>query len=101
MNGKTIMPQITYPIVEAGNTTPVGRVTASGFVGDGQAYATGRVLAGTDDHGFEQEWAEKGILVDGRKAEAIYLFEAGDCDGEELDSYPWSKRLARFRLIAE
>jgi hypothetical protein len=60
----------------------------------GQPQPTARVLDGSDDHGFAEEWQEPAVMPDGRKCYRIYLFnedEIKDDDGEllEADEYPF------------
>lgn len=57
-----------------------------------EAFPTGRLLDGSRDHGFAQEWAERGTVdVNGEilKAQRIYLFHADDIDGRDPEDYPW------------
>jgi hypothetical protein len=71
----------------------------------GNAQPTSRVLEGSSDHGYAQEWAEPAVLTDGRKCERIYLFTADeivDDAGEPLEAedYPWDDdHVRRIRLL--
>jgi len=60
----------------------------------GNAEPTGRLLDGSEDHGYAEEWAESAILPDGRTCQRMYLFAANEIigdDGEPLEAedYPW------------
>jgi|CXWL01.1.fsa_nt_gi hypothetical protein len=56
----------------------------------GSTYPTGRVLDGSSDHGYAQEWAEPGVLPDGRRCRRMFLFSEEDIEGiEEEENYPW------------
>lgn len=75
---------------------PALAVVASGT----QAYPTGRLLDGSGDHGYDEEWFEKATLPDGRACYRAYLFDESDItddDGEPLDAenYPWDSEHVR------
>lgn len=69
----------------------------------GNAEPTGRVLDGSEDHGYAEEWAEPAVLPDGRECSRMYLFAADEIvsdDGEPLEAedYPWDDaHVARIR----
>lgn len=67
----------------------------------GEAYPTDRVLDGSRDHGYSQEWAEPCRLPGGRTGTRIYLFTEADVEaaGEHADMLPWDdEHVARIRL---
>lgn len=69
-------------------------IDPSTVVAIGNAEPTSRVLDGSEDHGFAEEWAEPAVLPDGEKVYRMYLFTADEIvndDGEPLDAedYPW------------
>lgn len=70
----------------------------------GNAESTSRVLDGSADHGYAQEWLEPATLEDGRKGSIVYLFRDEDLldpEGEEIveaENYPWDRCMAHFRL---
>jgi len=54
----------------------------------GNAEPTSRVLDGSSDHGYAQEWTEDCNLPDGRKGQVVYLFSDEDLldkDGEPIE----------------
>jgi hypothetical protein len=67
----------------------------------GNAEPTSRVLDGSQDHGYAEEWSEPGILPDGRTGQIMYLFDDDDItdgDGnplEEAEDYPWDEEHVR------
>lgn len=72
-----------------------------------QAYPTSRLLDGSTDHGYAEEWAEPAMLPDGRKCLIMYLFDDDDItwdDGEprEAEDYPWNnEHVSWIKLIEE
>lgn len=70
----------------------------------GNAEPTSRVLDGSEDHGYAEEWAEPAALPDGRSCYRMYLFtknEIVDDDGEplEAENYPWDDdHVARIKV---
>lgn len=72
-----------------------------------QAFPTSRVLDGSSDHGYAQEWKEAATLPDGSACYRVYLFdetEVTDEDGEAIDAenYPWDDdHVARIILADE
>lgn len=70
----------------------------------GNANPTSRVLEGSSDHGYEQEWVAPCRLSDGRTGMAVYLFtllDLLDDEGESCDTadYPWDEdHLHRVKL---
>lgn len=82
------MPQV--PVHYSGGPA-FGQVDSSAFAPSGNAQPTSRVLDGSADHGFAEEWAEPGtVVIDGEtlRASRIYLFEAEEVT-EDADNYPW------------
>ena len=71
----------------------------------GNAEPTSRLLSGSYDAGYVQEWIAPCMLEDGREGEAVYLFDDEDIvwsDGEprETEDYPWDEEhLHRIKLI--
>lgn len=69
------------------------------------AEPTSRLLDGSSDHGYAEEWQEPATMPDGRACYRMYLFTADDivdADGEPLDAedYPWDNaHVRRIRLI--
>ena len=71
----------------------------------GTAEPTSRVLDGSYDAGYTQEWVEPCVLPDGRKGEIVYLFDDDDlldADGnpiEEAENLPFdSEHVMRIKL---
>jgi hypothetical protein len=68
------------------------------------AEPTSRVLEGSEDHGYAEEWQEPAIMPDGRKCFRIYLFTEDEIinnEGEsmEAENYPWDdEHVARIIL---
>lgn len=69
------------------------------------AVPTGRVLDGSEDHGYTEEWAEPAVLPDGRVCSRMYLFSADEIvnDGEPLEAedYPWDDAHVARILLSE
>lgn len=69
------------------------------------AQPTSRLLDGSEDHGYSEEWAEPATMPDGRKCHRMYLFDEDDIsddNGDPLDpeSYPWdNNHVKRIILI--
>lgn len=69
------------------------------------AFTTSRVLDGSNDHGFAEEWLEPATLPDGRSCYRVYLFDDEDItddNGEPIDAehYPWDDdHVARIKLV--
>jgi len=64
-----------------------------------QAQPTGRVLEGSLDDVYAEEWSEPAVLPDGRKCERIYLFSADEVEVDEADQLPWDdEHVARIEL---
>jgi len=73
------------------------------------AELTGRLLDGSEDHGFAEEWKEPAILPDGRNCYRVYLFtaeevsEANDEDNYAnpgAENYPWDDAHVR-RIVLD
>ena len=68
------------------------------------AQPTSRVLDGSSDHGYAQEWLEPAVMPDGTQCKRVYLFDDDDItddDGEPLEAedYPWDdNHVARILL---
>jgi hypothetical protein len=73
----------------------------------GNAEPTGRLLDGSEDHGYAEEWQEPAVMPDGRRCSRMYLFEDDeivDADGEPLlpEDYPWDdEHVSRIILIED
>lgn len=70
------------------------------------AEPTSRVLDGSSDHGYAEEWQEPATLPDGRKCYRMYLFDESaivDDDGEpmEAEDYPWDDEHVARILLAD
>jgi hypothetical protein len=69
------------------------------------AEPTFRLLEGSDDEGYAEEWQELASMPDGRRCMRIYLFcqdEIADVDGELLEPefYPWNNdHVRRIKLL--
>ena len=70
------------------------------------AVPTSRLLDGSDDHGYAQEWQEEAKMPDGRKCMRMYLFtqaDMADSDGneyEDAENLPWDdEHVARIILL--
>lgn len=90
------MVPVGYSNTDAQSTEQVDQalVTATG-----NAEPTSRLLDGSSDHGYAEEWAEPAVMPDGRKCERMYLFTADEI-AEDAENYPWdNEHVARIRLI--
>ena len=94
----------TLPIY-SDNCTPTGEVVdLSTIKSSGNAECTSRVLDGSSDHGYDQEWLEPATLADGRECSLVYLlnnedFEDGDGEAyDDLSNVDWLGHLVRVRL---
>jgi hypothetical protein len=66
------------------------------------AYPTSRLLDGSQDHGYAQEWAEPATMPDGRPCLRIYLFDDDEVDHEDAVDYPWDdEHVKRIELLDE
>lgn len=85
----------------SGDERPVAFAAFSEFEPSGDAVPTSRVLDGSSDDGFDEEWAEPGyVVIDGEKRQAsrMYLFDASET-GDDASEYPWDeKHVARIIL---
>lgn len=69
------------------------------------AFCTNRVLEGSEDAGYAQEWCERARLPDGRNCLRVYLFSSSDLvdgNGDPLvdEDLPWDDdHVVRIRLI--
>lgn len=67
------------------------------------AYPTNRVLDGSSDHGWAEEWTEAATLPDGRECYRVYLFDTADlaaADGNP-ENYPWGDDHVRRIVLAD
>jgi len=76
----------------------LGMVDVSEFIASGEnATPTSRVLDGSQDHGYAEEWQEEGTIC-GKSCRAIYLFDAEEVD-QDAENYPWDPdHIARIIL---
>lgn len=66
------------------------------------AYPTNRLLDGSQDHGYAEEWQEPATMPDGRPCLRVYLFDNDEVDHEDAADYPWDhEHVARILLIDE
>jgi len=71
---------------------------------NGIAECTSRVLDGSSDHGYDQEWLEPATLADGRECSLVYLLNNEDFEDENGDAYDdlsnvdWLGHLVRVKL---
>lgn len=72
------------------------------------AYPTSRVLEGSEDHGYDEEWHEPGQLPDGRKGHTVYLFDSDDinratitCPDNPPENYPWDDNHVKCFVVVE
>lgn len=91
--------------IRNGNDFNFAGVDLSAWIpGRDDPYPTSRVLDGSADHGWSQEWAQDGaVRVQGGQFEArmIWLFDDDDIDDDkEPDAYPWDDRIARIEIDA-
>lgn len=64
-----------------------------------QAEATGRVLDGSSDHGYDEEYIGYGEMQ-GKPVKAVYLIDYNEHDGsEDPDFWDWELALKRFEEI--
>ncbi|MDD5060685.1 MAG: hypothetical protein PHN44_00170 [Candidatus Marinimicrobia bacterium] len=81
-------------------------IDPSTVIATDQAVPTGRLLDGSSDHGYVEEWQEPAILPDGRQCYRMYLFDDDDITDEEgnhldADCYPWDNDHVRRILLAD
>jgi hypothetical protein len=72
----------------------------------GNAEPTSRVLDGSSDHGYAEEWQEPAVLPDGRECYRMYLFDDEDITGENgerllAEDYPWDDEHVRRVLLVD
>jgi hypothetical protein len=81
------------------------KIDPSMVIPSGNAEPTSRVLGGSTDHGFAEEWAEPATMPNGDRCHRMYLFDLSDItddEGEPLDAedYPWDDaHVARIKLV--
>ena len=86
--------------------TKIGDLDETDIIETGQAEPTSRVLDGSSDHGYIEEWVRYGHLKDGRNIKTVYLFDEDDLkdeDGNDLyedaGDYPWDTGLEQGRVV--
>lgn len=65
------------------------------------AEPTSRLLAGSEDHGYAEEWQEPAVLPDGRKCYRMYLFDAEDIADKDPEFYPWDDDHVRRIILVD
>jgi hypothetical protein len=83
------------------NYQTVAHANFDDFTTEHQPVPTSRVLGGSRDHGWDQEWAADGtIFFDGKHIDArmIFLFDADDVENEDASEWPWEERAARIEI---
>jgi len=77
--------------VHYGNTTIDGaeQIDPALVEATGHAEPTSRVLDGSEDHGYAEEWQEPAVMPDGRPCLRMYLFDDDEVCEEEAENYPW------------
>ncbi|MEN6401633.1 MAG: hypothetical protein ABFD94_06785 [Armatimonadia bacterium] len=98
------MSKQTATIERDGYHVSLGPVDWDKWESGGNAEPTSRVLEGSRDHGYDQEWIEPG-LYDGEKAQIVYLLADGDLlddvgePYDDLGNVAWEDHVARIVLI--
>lgn len=95
MNAKPNM----IPVEDSLSSEVIGYADFDDFTTERNAEPTSRVLDGSRDHGWDQEWAVDGtIFLNGEHVDArmIFLFDAGDVESEDASEWPWQERAARI-----
>lgn len=74
-----------------GDAEPVTFVSFGSFEASDNAEPSSRVLDGSIDHGYDEEWLEPGtVVVDGKSRQAVRVFLFDDFDiAEQAEDYPW------------
>jgi hypothetical protein len=74
-----------------GDAEPVAYVAFGSFEASDNAEPSSRVLDGSIDHGYAEEWLELGtVVVDGERRPAVRVFLFDDSDiAEQAEDYPW------------
>lgn len=104
LRAKYLDEAITLPVYLDNSTPTSDTVTLSSITSSGNAEPTSRVLAGSSDHGYDQEWIEPATLADGRKCSLVYLLNDEDFEDEngkaydDLSNVDWAAHLVRVRL---
>jgi len=86
-----------------GDNEPVAFIAFDEFNATDSAEPTSRVLNGSSDHGYAEEWAENGyIMLDGEKrpASRIYLFDESEIS-DDPENYPWDEKHAARILLGD
>ena len=85
--------------IEMGNEI-IGEADYSDFTASLEpAVPTSRVIDGSRDHGWDQEWTQEGtITIDGEDTSAtmVFLFGAEDVESDDPNYWPWEDRAARI-----
>ena len=86
------------PIGDGGETIDVATVDSTGEA----ATPTGRVLDGSSDHGYAQEWTELAHTPDGRRCLKVCIFDHDEVAVELAEDYPWDDdHVVRIQLLDE
>jgi hypothetical protein len=92
-------------LYDQGEYEKVGLISKEEIIETSHAQPSNRVIEGSRDHGYAEEWIGYGHLVDGRKVKIVYLFDSddllnGDDDPiEDAGDYPWDTGLTQGRVI--
>jgi hypothetical protein len=96
----------TVEVKEPSFIDSIESIDPSAVEATGNAEPTSRVLNGSRDHGYAEEWSEPAVMPDGRKCSRIYLFTESEIvndDGEplEAENYPWDDGHVARILLAD
>ena len=94
---------VRLPVQYNNSSEPVAYIAFDAFEYGGNAEPTNRVLDGSGDHGYAEEWAEPGhVVIDGerRPASLMYLFDEEEC-GDDPENYPWDEHHAVRILLRD
>ncbi len=81
-----------------GSSKVLAMIDPAELVSTGNAHPSGRVLDGSEDHGYAEEWMEP-CTYRGMECMAVYLFDGDEVDHEDAGDYPWdAKHIARVYL---
>ena len=71
------------------------------------AEPTSRLLDGSEDHGYAEEWQEPALMPDGRPCYRMYLFDSeeliDELTGEQINAedYPWDDDHVRRIILVD
>ena len=88
------------------NTKYTNKIEFNGqtYMGDGEAFATGRIFPGCfndveNGEEYTNEWAEDAIDKDGNNVQIIYHFEDVKGEEPEPDTYDWESNIVNVKII--